>query len=60
MLSIKTANVVQNGEVKQQADIVGRTEDIASLPTDYAIGSTFFNADTGEVLMFNGTEWRAS
>ena len=57
MLSIKTANVIQNGEIIQQADMVGSNEDVASLPTDYAIGSTFFNTDTGEVLMFNGTGW---
>ena len=29
------------------------------MPTDYAVGSTFFNSDTQEVLMWNGTEWRA-
>ena len=59
MLSIKTVNVVQNGNVVKQAEISGRNEDIASLPTEYAIGSSFFNLDTQEVLMWNGTEWSA-
>lgn len=57
MLSIKTANVIQNGEIIQQADMVGSNEDVASLPTNYANGSTFYNTDTKEVLMWNGKEW---
>lgn len=59
MLSIKTVNVVQNGNVVKQADMYGKNEDVENLPTDYAVGSTFFNSDTQEVLMWNGTEWRA-
>ena len=59
MLSIKTVNVVQNGNVVKLADICGKNEDVESLPTEYAIGSSFFNLDTQEVLMWNGTEWSA-
>ena len=59
MLSIKTVDVVQNGNVVRQAEISGRNEDVENLPTEYAIGSSFFNLDTQEVLMWNGTEWSA-
>ena len=59
MLSIKTVNVVQNGNVVKLADMYGKNEDVTSLPTEYAIGSSFFNLDTQEVLMWNGTEWSA-
>ena len=59
MLSIKTVDVVQNGNVVKLADMYGKNEDFASLPTEYAIGSSFFNLDTQEVLMWNGTEWSA-
>lgn len=59
MLSIKTVDVVQNGNVVKLADICGKNEDVENLPTDYANGSTFFNLDTQEVLMWNGTEWSA-
>ena len=59
MLSIKTVNVVQNGNVVKLADMYVKNEDVASLPTEYAIGSSFFNLDTQEVLMWNGTEWSA-
>lgn len=59
MLSIKTVNVVQNGNVVKLADICGKNEDVENLPTNYAIGSSFFNLDTQEVLMWNGTEWSA-
>ena len=59
MLSIKTVDVVQNGNVVKLADICGKNEDVASLPTEYAIGSSFFNLDTQEALMWNGTEWSA-
>ena len=57
MLSIKTVNVVQNGNVVRQAEIFGRNEDVENLPTEYAVGSSFFNLDTQEVFMWNGTEW---
>ena len=46
MLSIKTVDVVQNGNVVKLADMYGKNEDVASLPTEYAIGSSFFNLDT--------------
>lgn len=59
MLSIKTVNVVQNGNVVKLADMCGKNEDVENLPTEYAIGSSFFNLDTQEVLMWNGTEWSA-
>ena len=59
MLSIKTVDVVQNGNVVKLADMYSKNEDVASLPTEYAIGSSFFNLDTQEVLMWNGTEWSA-
>ena len=59
MLSIKTVDVVQNGNVVKLADICGKNEDVENLPTNYAIGSSFFNLDTQEVLMWNGTEWSA-
>lgn len=59
MLSIKTVDVVQNGNVVKLADICGKNEDVENLPTEYAIGSSFFNLDTQEVLMWNGTEWSA-
>lgn len=59
MLSIKTVDVVQNGNVVKLADMYGNNEDVENLPTDYANGSTFFNMDTQEVLMWNGTEWSA-
>ena len=57
MLSIKTVKVVQNGNVVRQAEIFGRNEDVENLPTEYAVGSSFFNLDTQEVFMWNGTEW---
>ena len=59
MLSIKTVNVVQNGNVVKLADMYGKNEDVESIPTEYAIGSSLFNLDTQEVLMWNGTEWSA-
>ena len=59
MLSIKTVDVVQNGNVVKLADMCGKNEDVENLPTEYAIGSSFCNLDTQEVLMWNGTEWSA-
>ena len=56
MLSIKTVNVVQNGNVVKLADMYGKNEDVASLPPEHAISSSFSNLDTQKVLMWNGTE----
>ena len=59
MLSIKTVDVVQNGNVVKLADMYGKNEDVENLPTEYAIGSSFFNLYTQEGLMWKGTEWSA-